>query len=77
MPSYLVCRQIHNRTHFKCEICLRNKLSKVYEYQNISYVRGYEPPFFNNVCEQCVYMKVFGPKNWKKEKKKGTLDGNV
>ena len=46
----------------------------MYEYRNVSFVRGYIPHHYKQVCGDCVYKKVYGTNFWKKNKKEGTLD---
>ena len=55
-------------------MCGKNKLSKMYEYQSISYVRGYIPLHYKEVCADCIYKEVYGTKYFKKFKKEKTLD---
>ena len=70
-----ICNLVSKKSHFSCEICGKSKLSKMYEFQRHSYVRGYIPLFYKKVCENCVYKEAYGTKEWKKKKKEGSLDG--
>jgi hypothetical protein len=55
-------------------MCGKIKLGRMYEIQSHSYVVGFVPKHYKKVCENCVYMKAYGTKNWKKRKKEGVLD---
>ena len=46
----------------------------MYEYQNVSFVRGFVPHHFKQLCGECIYKKVYGTKFYKKKKKEGSLD---
>ena len=74
MPNYKTAKLVKNRDHFKCEMCDKLKMAKVYEYQSISYVRGYIPHHYKKLCADCIYKTAYGTKHWKKKKKEGALD---
>ena len=46
----------------------------MYEYQSISYVRGYVPLYYKEMCGDCIYREVYGNKTYRKMKKEKTLD---
>jgi hypothetical protein len=46
----------------------------MYEYQSISFVVGYIPYHYKQICGDCIYKKVYGTKFYKKKKKEGSLD---
>ena len=74
MADYKIAKILRQRSHFTCEMCGKHKLSKMYEYQSISYVRGYIPHHYKKLCADCIYKTAYGTKHWKKKKKEGTLD---
>ena len=74
MSRHKIARLLKLREYFKCEICEDTKLSKMYEYQNVSFVRGFVPHHFKQLCGECIYKKVYGTKFYKKKKKEGLLD---
>ena len=74
MPNDLIARIVNTNSHFNCEICGKTKLGKMYEYRDISYVRGYVPALLKKVCGDCIYKEVYGSKFYKIKKKEGTLD---
>ena len=49
----------------------------MYEYQSISFVVGYIPYHYKQMCGDCIYKKVYGTKFYKKRKKEGSLDDFV
>jgi hypothetical protein len=67
-------RLLSHKCYFKCEMCDNSKFSKMYEYQSVSFVRGYIPKHFKKICGDCIYKKVYGTKDYKKKKKEGVLD---
>jgi len=69
-----LARIIKQKDHFKCEMCEKTKMGKVYEYRNLSYVVGYVPRYYKQVCGDCIYRRVYGTKFYKKKKKEGSLD---
>ena len=77
MANKKIARLINNRCHFKCESCDDTKFNKMYEYQNISFVKGFVPHHFKQICGDCIYKKVYGTKFYQKKKKEGALDGKV
>ena len=74
MANKRIARLINNRLHFKCESCNDAKFAKMYEYKNVSFVRGFIPHHFKQICGDCIYKKVYGTKFYKKKKKEGSLD---
>ena len=74
MDNKEIARIVKMREYFSCDICGKTKLAKMYEYQNVSYVRGYTPPFLKKVCGDCIYKECYGTNFYKKKKKEGTLD---
>ena len=75
MPNYKVAKLSNGRGSFRCQSCDKYGMSKkMYKYQSVSYVKGYEPFYFTELCGDCIYRMVFGTKNYKKEKKNGSLD---
>ena len=74
MTNKRLARLVEHKCRYKCEICENSKLGKMYEYRNVSFVRGYIPHHYKQVCGDCVYKKVYGTNFWKKNKKEGTLD---
>ena len=70
-----LARLVSSREYFKCEICGKTKLTKMYKYRSISYVRNYKPPLLEKVCGDCIYKECYGTNFYKKKKKEGTLDG--
>ena len=77
MVQKRLARIINQKCHFKCEDCEKTKLAKMYEYQSISFVVGYIPYHYKQMCGDCIYKKVYGTKFYKKKKKEGALDGKV
>ena len=69
-----IARSVKHRHYFTCDMCGKHKISKMYEYKNISYVRGYDPPHYKKVCEVCIYRDVYGVKNFKRKKEEGSLE---
>ncbi len=69
-----LARLVKHREHFKCEMCGKTKLAKMYEYRSISFVRDYIPPHLKKMCGDCIYRECYGTKFYKKKKKEGTLD---
>ena len=69
-----LARLVKHREHFKCEMCGKTKLAKMYEYRNISFVRGFTPHHYKQLCGDCIYKKVYGSRDYKIKKKEGTLD---
>ena len=55
-------------------MCGKLKMAKMYEYQSISFVKGYIPRHYKQLCGDCIYKAIFGSNKWKKEKKEGSLD---
>ena len=74
MSNRIKSKLISNRSHFKCEMCGKLKMAKMYEYQSISFVKGYIPRHYKQLCGDCIYKAIFGSNKWKKEKKEGSLD---
>ena len=74
MANYKIARIIKLRCHFKCDCCDDTKFAKMYEYQSISFVVGYIPHHYKQMCGDCIYKKVYGTKFYKKKKKEGSLD---
>lgn len=74
MPNYKIARLVKNRDHYRCEMCNKYKMAKVYEYQSVSYVRDYIPHHYKKLCGDCVYRTAYGTKQYKKMKKEGVLD---
>ena len=74
MANKRLARLINHRCHFKCEYCEETKFAKMYEYKNVSFVRGFIPHHFKQLCGECIYKKVYGTKFYKKKKKEGALD---
>ena len=74
MGNYKIAKMVRLRNHFTCEMCGKNKLSKMYEYQSISFVRDYIPHHYKQMCRDCVYKKAYGTKLYKKKKEEKTLD---
>ena len=72
--SSKLARLVKYREHFKCEICGKTKLTKMYQYRSISYVKNYKPPLLEKVCGDCIYKECYGTNLYKKKKKEGTLD---
>ena len=75
MPNYKVARLVKHRDHYKCEMCDKYKMAKVYEYQSVSFVEGFTPYHYKKICADCIYRTAYGTKHWKKMKKEGALDG--
>ena len=75
MANYKIAKMVRHRNHFTCEMCGKHKLSKMYEYQSISYVRDYIPHHYKEMCGDCIYREVYGTKTCRKMKKEKTLDG--
>ena len=59
-----------NAYNEKCEMC--GKYYSGYKYQWIGMLTKTEVL----VCKDCAYKEEYGSKNWRKQKKKGTLDDN-
>ena len=74
MVQKRIARIINQRCHFKCDSCEETKFAKMYEYQNISFVRGFVPHHFKQICGDCIYRECYGTKNGKIKKKEGSLD---
>ena len=74
MSSYKIAKLTKVRDYFTCELCGKLKMAKMYEYQSISFVRGYVPHHFKEVCGNCIYKQVYGTNLYKKKKKEGSLD---
>ena len=72
-----LARLVRHREHFKCEICGKTKLAKMYQYRSTSYVRNYKPPLLEKVCGDCIYKECYGTDFYKQKKKEGTLDGKM
>ena len=77
MANYKTAKMVRHKNHFACQMCGKNKLSKMYEYQSISYVRGYTPLHYKEVCVDCIYKEVYGTKYCRKMKKEGALDNVI
>jgi len=74
VSSYKIAKLIKPFSNYKCEICNKHRMGKVYEYQSISFVRGYVPRHFKEMCGDCIYKEVYGTNLYKKKKKEGSLD---
>jgi len=75
MSDYKIARLVDRYAHYKCEMCDKYQMSKKkYEYKGISYVRGYIPRHFKELCANCIYREVYGTNLIKKKKKEGSLD---
>ena len=74
MLNVRLARLIKLREFFKCEMCGKIRLTKMYEYRNCSFVKGYIPRHFREICGNCIYKECYGSNAWKKKKKEGTLD---
>ena len=74
MKNCRVAKLVSTKSIFICEICIKNKNAKMYEYQSYSYVRGHTPKYFKKICGDCIYRECYGTKNGKIKKKEGSLD---
>ena len=74
MDNKRIAKLVQVKCHFKCESCDDTKLGKMYEYKNTSFVTGYTPYHYKEMCGDCIYKKVYGTKFYKKKKKEGSLD---
>ena len=74
MPSYKVAKLIKLKNHFKCESCGKHKHAKMYEYQGAFFIASYIPKYYKEICEDCIYKTIYGPKNWKTKKRERSLD---
>ena len=74
MDNKRIARLVQIRCHYKCESCDDTKFAKMYEYKNVSFVRGFIAHHFKQICGDCIYKKVYGTKFYKKKKKMGALD---
>ena len=76
MGFYEVAKLLRVKYHFKCEMCGKVKMGKLYKYKSLSLCRRYIAPLLE-ICEDCVYKESFGSKVWRKKKKERALDGDV
>ena len=74
MKNKRLARIVMIKEHFQCEMCQKSKLGKCFEYQNVSFVRGFIPHHYKKVCENCIYKTIYGTKNYKQKKKEGVLE---
>ena len=74
MPHFKIAKLVSHKSHFKCEMCGKIKMGKMYEYQSVSFVKGYIPKYYKQICGDCIYKTSYGSNKWKKEKKNGSLD---
>ena len=74
MDNKRIAKLVQVKCHFKCESCDDTKLGKMYEYKNISFVRGFTPHHYKQLCADCIYRTAYGTKHWKRMKKEGALD---
>ena len=74
MASYTIAKLIKQRNYFTCQMCVKHKLAKMYEYKSISIVKGYIPHHYKEICGDCIYKEVYGSKACRKMKKEKTLD---
>ncbi len=63
--------------YFKCTVCDIGKIQRGYRFRHQQYVPKYVPPILEPVCRKCVYRECFGSKNYKKEMKERSLDGEI
>ena len=75
--SYNIAKMVAYRRSFTCQICHKQKFSKMYEYQAEVIVPGYKPEHFKKVCGNCVYKETYGTNYYKAKKKEGALDGQM
>ena len=60
----------------KCTVCGTYKNQAVYRFRHAQFVDTWEPPILEPMCRKCVYKECFGSKNYRKEMKERSLDGN-
>ena len=77
MSNRIKSKLISNRSHFKCEMCGKLKMAKMYEYQAIAIVPRYKPEHFKKVCGNCIYKETYGTNYYKAKKKEGVLDSDL
>ena len=71
MANYKTAKMVRHKNHFACQMCSKNKLSKMYEYQSISYVREYIP-YYNTmgIIDEIEYKKILFNQRIKETKNK-------
>ena len=77
MLNYNVAKLVAYRISYVCEMCYKQKLDKMYEYQAIVIVPRYKPRYFKKICGNCIYKEVFGTNYYKAKKKEGVLDSDL
>ena len=73
MGFYEIAKLLRIKYHFKCEMCGKVKLGKMFHYKPLSLVPRYKAKLMQ-VCEACIYKESCGSKVWRKMKKEGMLE---
>ena len=51
-------RELVRKKHkYNCEMCGQYISGPMYKYQNHSYVPGYVPRIFDEICRKCIYRE--------------------
>ena len=74
MSNVRLARLISHREHYKCEMCGKNKMGKMYEYQNCDHIPNFTPHRFKQICGDCIYREYYGSKLCRIKKREQTLD---